>query len=260
MGQGLHVGLTTGINSTILLDNGLSEDPRYNSKLTMATSPIGVNVGYDLTPSFGLSLESILSNQELIYEIVDIADQIKGGQEIDLQYVHLPLLLNFMNSGDAAARFNFSIGPQVSLLTAAVESYYVEAGDYKMPSDATFADISASYPNATQSPEQAQNGEYTIPTDINTTELLNREANDFKSMEFQIAGAMGVNIDLGPHLMLSTLLRANYRVTDMTNEDALNLVLENNAQQLFARKAQLMLGLQVGIHYSFSVTRAFKNR
>ncbi len=258
MGQGLHVGLTTGINSTILLENGFSEDPRYNSKMTLSTSPIGVNVGYDLTPSFGLSLESILANQEMFYEIVDIADQIKGGQEIDLQYIHLPLLLNFMNGGDAAARFNFSIGPQLSLLTAAVESYYVEAGDYKIPANSSFAEISATYPGATQSTEQAQNGEYTIPSDINTTELLNRKADDFRNLEFQIAGAMGVSIDLGPHLMLSTLLRANYRVTDMTNEDALSLVLENNAQQLFAQKAQLTLGLQVGIHYSFNVTRAFR--
>lgn len=258
MGQGLHVGLTTGINSTIILDNGLSEDPRYNSTITMASSPIGINVGYDLTPSFGLTLESILSNQEMIYEIVDVAEQIKGGQEIDLQYIHLPLMLRFLNNSDAKARFNFSIGPQMSLLTAAVESYYVEAGDYKIPTDANFADISATYPSATQSPEQAQNGEYSIPSDINATELLNREAEDFKQMEFQIAGAMGVNIDLGPHLVLSTLLRANYRITDMTNEDALEYILENNATQLFAQKAQLNLGLQIGIHYSFSVTRAFK--
>ncbi len=258
MGQGLHVGLTTGINSTIILDNGLSEDPRYNSTITMASSPIGVNVGFDLTPSFGLTLESILSNQEMIYEIVDIADQIKGGQEIDLQYIHLPLMLRFLNNSDAKARFNFSVGPQMSLLTAAVESYYVEAGDYKIPSDASFADISATYPSATQSPEQAQNGEYSIPSDISATELLNREADDFKQMEFQIAGAMGINIDLGPHLVLSTLLRANYRITEMTNEDAFDLILENNAQQLFAQKAQLNLGLQIGIHYSFSVTRAFR--
>ncbi len=258
MGQGLHVGLTTGINSTIILDNGLSEDPRYNSTITMASSPIGVNIGYDLTPSFGLTLESILSNQEMIYEIVDIADQIKGGQEIDLQYIHLPLMLRFLNNSDAKARFNFSVGPQMSLLTAAVESYYVEAGDYKIPSDASFADISATYPSATQSPEQAQNGEYSIPSDISATELLNREADDFKQMEFQIAGAMGINIDLGPHLVLSTLLRANYRITEMTNEDAFDLILENNAQQLFAQKAQLNLGLQIGIHYSFSVTRAFR--
>ncbi len=258
VGQGLHVGVTTGVNTTLLLDNGLSEDPRYNSTLTMATSPIGLNVGYDLTPGFGISLESILSNQEMIYEIVDVANQIRGGQEIDLQYVHLPLLLNFMNGSNAATRFNFSLGSQLSVLTAAVESYYVEAGNYKIPDGTSFADIQASYPSATQDGEQAASGEYTIPSDINSTELLSREADDFRNTEFQIAGAMGLSIDLSKHLVLSTLMRVNYRISDMTNEDAFNLILENNASQLFAEKAQLTLGLQLGVHYSFGLTRSHR--
>ncbi len=36
----VHLGVTTGINSTFVLDKGLSEDPRYNSQLTYNFSPI----------------------------------------------------------------------------------------------------------------------------------------------------------------------------------------------------------------------------
>ena len=139
-----------------------------------------------------------------------------------------------------------------------MESYYIEAGDYKIPEGTNFTEILATYPSATQDGEQAALGEYTIPSDINSTELLSREADDFRNMEFQIAGAMGLSIDLSKHLMLSTQLRVNYRISDMTNEDALNLVLENDAQQLFAQKAQLTLGLQLGVHYSFGLTRSHK--
>jgi hypothetical protein len=258
MGQGFHVGLTTGFNSTINLDKGLSDDPRYNSDYTIASTPIGLNVGYDFTPSFGLTLESILANQQMVYELIDIADQIKGGQEIDLQYLHLPLMMRFMNSGDSRTRFNASIGPQLSVLTGAVETFYAEAGDYKMPADASFTDILATYPSATQTVEQAQNGEYTLPTNISETELLSKSTNDFRELEFQIAGAMGVNIDLGKHLVLSTLLRVNYRISELTNEEAVEMFLENNASQLFAEQAQLTLGLQLGIHYSFGINRSYK--
>lgn len=258
MGQGINLGLTTGVNSTVILDDGLSDDPRYNSTFTVASTPIGLSVGLDLTPSFGLTLESILSNQKMVYELIDIADQIKGGQEIDLQYIHLPLMMRFMNSGDTRTRFNASIGPQLSVLTAAVETFYAEAGDYKIPAQASFSDILATYPSATQTPQQNEDGEYTLPSDINSTELLSRSTDDFRELEFQISGAMGVSVDLSQHLMLTTQLRVNYRITELTNDEALELFLENNASQLFAEKAHLTLGLQVGLHYSFGVTRFFK--
>ncbi|HEX5172305.1 MAG TPA: hypothetical protein VFW11_24185 [Cyclobacteriaceae bacterium] len=47
--QQIHVGLTTAVNATFVLDKGLSEDPRYNSTYTYNVAPIGFNFGVDFT-------------------------------------------------------------------------------------------------------------------------------------------------------------------------------------------------------------------
>ena len=44
----IHLGATTTVNATYVLDKGLSEDPRYNAKATYQWAPIGFNFGLDL--------------------------------------------------------------------------------------------------------------------------------------------------------------------------------------------------------------------
>ena len=48
--QKFHIGATTGINTTFLLDKGLAEDPRYNATYTYSFSPIGLAAGVDFGP------------------------------------------------------------------------------------------------------------------------------------------------------------------------------------------------------------------
>src|SRR6188474_2239040 len=137
-GVQVHIGATTAVNATFVLDKGLSEDPRYNSTMTYNTAPIGFNFGVDFTNKFGLSLESILSNQGQIYEVIDAAKKISGERKIDLTYMNLPLLVRFMGGGNGAARANFNIGPQVSFLTQATETLQFDAGTYDKPTDPNF--------------------------------------------------------------------------------------------------------------------------
>jgi hypothetical protein len=254
----VHVGATTAINATFVLDKGLSEDPRYNSTMTYNTAPIGFNFGVDFSNKFGLSLETILSNQGQIYEIIDIAKKVQGERKIDLTYMQLPLLLRFMSGGNGAARANFNIGPQMSFLTEGTESIQTSAGDYKMPEGVEFATIQDDYPAATQSPQQASDGEYTLPNDIPTTDILTKKQNDFKNAEFQIAAAFGVDIDIAKHLYLTTQIRANYSLTDMRNDDVIELLKSGSVSEIFGQRANLLVGIQLGLHYTFGVTRSFK--
>lgn len=256
--QQIHIGATTAVNATFVLDKGLSEDPRYNSTYTFKTAPIGVSFGVDFGNTFGLSLESIMSKQGQIYDVVDIYNQVKGTRNIDLSYVQLPLLLKFMSGGTSGTRANFNIGPQLSILTAGVESLQTNAGDYKIPEGVDFATIQQDYPEATQTPEQSTNGEYTLPENIPTTDILTKEANDFKNSEFQIAAAFGLDIDLSKHLFLTTQIRANYSLTDMRNEDIINLLKSGDVSEIFGQRANLLVGIQIGLHYTFGVTRSFK--
>lgn len=247
----IHIGATTAINATFVLDKGLSADPRYNSTMTYNMSPVGFNFGVDLTRGFGLSLESILSKQGQIYDVINAAEQIAGQRKIDLTYINLPMLMRFTGKGDGGARANFNIGPQVAFLTQAMETMTYQAGDYTIPDDPNFTIP----PGATDN----GNGTYNIPTSQpNPQEIYSKAAGNFKNTEFQIAAAFGLDIDLSRHLILTTQVRANYSLTDMKNGDVWNTLTSGKPQDLLGQRANVLVGIQLGLHYSFGVTRSFK--
>ncbi len=209
LGQ-VHLGATTAYNATFVLDKGLSDDPRYNSTYTYQLAPIGFSFGVDIGKKFGLSLESILSNQGQIYQMIDVAKKVAGERKIDLQYINIPMLMKFMGGGDAGVRGNFNFGPQLSILTKAVESVQANAGNFEIPQGVDFADIKKDFSNATLN---ADGKTYNIPATVGK-DLLTKEANNFKNAEFQLAAAFGLDIDLSRHLFLSMQVRANYSLVD----------------------------------------------
>ncbi len=249
--QNIHLGATTAVNATFVLDKGLSKD-LYKSEFTYKVAPIGFNFGLDLGRKFGLSLESIFAKQGQIYKIIDAAEQIKGERKIDLKTLQLPMLLRFMGGGNGGARGNFNFGPQLSLIRGAVESIQAQAGTFNIPEGMDFSAIQAEFPNAVNNGDNT----YTIPSDIPTTEVLSKKANDFKNTEFSLAAAFGLDIDLSKHLYLTTQVRATYSLTDMRNGDVIEQLKQGN--NIFSNRANLLVGMQIGVHYSLGVTRSFK--
>ena len=251
----VHIGATTAYNATFVLDKGLSNDPRYNSTYTYQLAPIGFNFGVNIGRKFGLSLESILSNQGQVYELVNVAKQVAGERKIDLQYINLPLLMNFMSGGNGRARTNFNFGPQLSLLTKATESITANAGSFQIPQGLTITDIQKEFPTATLNPDGST---YTLPSSVPSKNLLSKELNDFKNAEFQLAAAFGLDIDLSKHLYLSSQIRANYSLTDMRNGDVIDALKSGNLNKVFGSRANLLVGVQLGLHYYFGTLRSFK--
>jgi hypothetical protein len=251
----VHLGITTAANATFVLDKGLSEDPRYNATYTYNFAPIGFNFGVDIGRKFGISVESIFSKQGQVYEIIDVANQVKGERKIDLNYVNLPLLFRFMSGGNAGTRANFSIGPQLSILTDAVESVSADGGTFTIPNGITPESIQSDFPTA----QINGDGTYTIPDGSPSyKEVLTKQADDFKNTEFQIAAAFGLDIDLSRHLFLTTQIRANYSLTDMRNGDVIEAIKSGEGSDVFGQRANLLVGLQIGLHYSFGITRSFR--
>jgi hypothetical protein len=248
----VHLGATSAYNATFVLDKGLSEDPRYNAKMTYNWAPVGFNVGVDFSRSFGLSLEAILAKQGQIYEIIDVAETIVGERKIDMSYLSLPLLMRFMSKGNAGARANFNLGPQISFLQDASEILQYTAHTQTFPQGTT---LPAGATDVVQNPDGSVTA--TIPAQ-SPEEILSKEANDFKNTEFQIAAALGLDIDLSRHLYLSTQIRANYSLTDMRNGDVIEKIKNGDSSDVFGQRANLLVGVQFGIHYMFGSTRSFK--
>ena len=257
----IHLGATTTVNATYVLDKGLSEDPRYSSTATYQWAPIGFNFGVDLGRKFGLSLEGIKSKQGQIYDMIDKFEEIKGKREISLDYLQLPMLFKFMSGGNGGARANFNIGPQLSFLTNAVETIQAKQGEYQIPEGVDFADIQnelASTDADKQFIEQIDANSYRVTKDLNPKDLLTKKANDFKNTEFSIAGAFGLDIDLSKHLFLTTQVRATYSLTDMRNGDVIDAIKNGEAGSIFAQRANLLVGVQLGLHYMLGTTRSHK--
>lgn len=249
----IHLGATTTVNATYVLDKGLSADPRYNSTATYQWAPIGFNFGVDLGRKFGLSLEGIKSKQGQIYEMIDAYEKVKGQRKISLDYLQLPMLMRFMSGGNGGARANFNFGPQLSFLTDARESIEAQAGTYSIPEGMDFTAIQQEFPSATDNGD----GTYDIP-DVPSKDLLTKKANDFKNTEFSIAGAFGLDIDLSKHLFLTTQIRATYSLTDMRNGDVIEKIKSGDSADIFGQRANLLVGAQIGLHYMFGTTRSHR--
>jgi hypothetical protein len=250
----VHLGATTAVNATFVLDKGLSEDPRYNSTYTYQFAPIGFNFGIDLGRKFGISLEGIKSKQGQIYEMVDTFEKVKGQRKIDLSYLQLPMLFRFMSGGNGGARANFNIGPQLSLLTDARESIEASAGTFEIPDGVDFASIQTEFPTAVENAD----GTYTLPAEVPSRDILTKKANDFNNTEFSIAGAFGLDIDLSKHIFLTTQIRATYSLTDMRNGDVIEKIKRGDSGDIFGQRANLLVGFQLGVHYMFGTTRSHK--
>jgi hypothetical protein len=268
----LHAGANTAVNTSFVLDKGLQEDPRYNSKMTYTLSPIGFSFGADFKSGFSLQLESILAKYGQVYEIVNIAKQAVGERRIDLTYVNLPLLLRFIGNPDAKARLTFMLGPQLSLLTAGKEIVNFAAGTYQFPQDIIYQ--KPDIPNAffaqtptgvevnltqlqqqglaTQNPDgswnvQLQGSPSVIIAEKGAIDPLRR----FRNTDLQIAAGIGLDFRINEKLYGSTQIRANYGIVDMRGQDLIDRLQAGTAKDIFGQRANLLIGIQIGLNYIF---------
>jgi hypothetical protein len=193
-----------------------------------------------------------LSHQGQIYEIVDVAEKAVGQRSIDLTYVNLPLLMRFMSGGNGATRANFNLGPQFSFLTDASEMMEYKASTQTFPPG---SELPPGSKNVVEHPDGSVTAD--VPP-LSPTEIMSKEMQSFKNTEFQIAGAFGLDVDLAKHLYLSTQIRATYSLTDMRNGDVIDAIKEGNTNDIFGARANVVVGVQLGVHYMFGSTRSFK--
>ena len=246
-----HVGMSTAVNSTFVLDKGLKADPRYLSTATYKWAPVGFSFGVDFGKRFGLSLESIKAAQGQIYEVIDAFEKVQGYRDFDMSYLQFPLLLKMMSGGDGLARFNFQIGPQLSLL---------QGGSTEI---LKYAQSIQNVPDGVPPPDGAvllPDGNYDVPAFdeiVSSSSDIQNALGDFQEKEIQLAAAVGVDFDVMRNFYVTANIKANYSFTDMRGQDLLDLVGSGNYSEILEQRANLAVGLQLSVHWMIGGTRHF---
>ncbi|MDH5400503.1 MAG: PorT family protein [Cyclobacteriaceae bacterium] len=272
-----HVGASTAINSTFVLDQGLKADPQYVSVTDFQMAPFGFNFGVNFGKKFGLQLESILANYKQVYKIKDKVDQAKeiGEMGFEMKYLHLPMLLKFMNGSDKKARMNFNFGPQLSLLRSGAETlaFGPDAAGQSMAIPDIPIDPLTGEPDMSNLPVgttfDPASGEYTLPDPFPTdpaaadpkTLLEKGAANkleSFKNQEFHIVGGFGLDVDLSQNIYMSLNVKADYSFTDMRNGDLIDQLQGGSVSDIFGNRSNLAIGAQITVNYMFGGLRSFK--
>lgn len=291
----VHLGLTTGFNSTHVLDKGLKSDPRYVAKANYEWAPIGASAGIDFSNKFGLQLESIRAAQGQIYQMIQTAQNVQqmiAERNIDLSYIQIPLLMKMMSGGTGPARFNFQVGPQLSLLNSGSETMRFiqdaninlsEGGDIPLDITTVLVDNQSDIPieyqqaiangeitppsgNELEIPleyfEDMENpGQYNMPENSMMTIMsseVDSEIQKFKDKEIQLAFGFGMDVDVLKHFYISANVRANYSFTDMRNQDLIEMIGDEDLSNIFSNRANLLIGAQIGLHWIIGGNRSFK--
>jgi hypothetical protein len=293
----IHLGMNTGFNSTHVLDKGLNQDPRYISTTNFKWAPVGISFGVDFGNFFGLQVESIKAAQGQIYQMIETAQNVErmiAERNIDLDYIQLPFLLKMMGGGNKAARFNFQLGPQLSILNSGAETIkFIENGSFDFAQDgdipidmttvmvANEEDIPFAYQEALANGEvtpPSSNGmevpleyfqnpenpdQFDLPQDAMMTLMSSEAQNEiqrFKDKEVQLAFGFGMDFDVFKHFYISALVRGNYSFTDMRNSDLIEFIGDEDITSIFSQRANLAIGAQTGLHWVIGGNRSFRAR
>lgn len=252
----IHVGATTAINSTFVLDKGLKADPRYLSTATYKFAPIGFSSGVVFGKHFGINLEAIKAAQGQVYDVIDAYDKIVGMREFDMSYLQIPLMFQFLSGGDGMARFNFQMGPQLSIIQTGQELIQYAASTQNIPDGVVPPEGAVLNPDGT----------YDVPAidrivmatdDVPIPPSMIDSVFAFKNKEIQLTAAMGVDLDVSKNIYVTALIRANYSFTDMRGQELLDILKSGSLSEILDQRANLAVGIQLGVHWMFGGTRHF---
>jgi hypothetical protein len=256
---GFHAGLNTGIYYTQMIDRAMFDSPSYNFGSTWKAAPIGLTLGYNWQNRYGVQVEGNLQRLGQKMTILDVTKSEVGTKEINLTYVQIPLLFKIM-AGEGRARFNFHIGPQLSVLTEGTDKEYYSKTDliFHNTQDEPVDEIAGQTLSAgseieiikgSTDKDAALAGSGYIPYQFNKT----------------ILGGLfgfGTEVNVGSGFYLTGNLRLGYNFSEIRKEgegaetkfrDYVDLS-GNNRRYLYNQEARNFVfgGFHFGVHYLFN--------
>lgn len=237
--QRLHMGVSTSVLKTYLLDRGIRNDPRYAPMTSKKWSPVGATIAFEANSGYGIVTEFYLSNLSRTYQMLDAYKNQIGKRQIDLKYWNLPILIKRVGNNSGKARYNWGGGPQFSFLQKGIETIRQEADSATV----IIPQGQIPPPGAIRNPD----GTYTVFKAENVY-------NSFARRDVAIALTGGIDIDVYKRFLVTVNMRLVYGISDVRSDDLIKQLINKQMTlaSLAERRANLYWGTQFGIHYFLS--------
>lgn len=231
-----HLGITTGIGTTWLVDAKLLNDPNYEYVQTYRRAPIGLTFGYHFNDRNGAQVEVNRTMQGADFQIIEKNNSRRrvGTKNARLTYWSVPILFKYTAGAARRVRFEFHVGPQLNFLAAgSEENHYSTNGTLLV------------VPGKTDLTEANSSRGRTV--EANTTDVLAQKA-DFRSQTLGAAFGLGLEFRLFGDFYMSTLLRGTYSFDDIRSDQWVEQVKVTGYHN---DRQSAVIGMQIGLHYQF---------
>ncbi|MCZ8355777.1 MAG: outer membrane beta-barrel protein [Cyclobacteriaceae bacterium] len=243
------IGIFSGISSSFINDEGISQDARYKYKYNVRTIPFGVHLGLDFN-GYGFMIDPQITEVGQIFNILNTNGGQVGRRDIRQQYFQIPFSYKKHIIDLSFFKVSWVFGVSPAILLSASETISHDPSKLRFPAY-TFPVL--------QSPEFTALG-YEVEYDgvnvpqLNKQEILRKE--DFKS--FQLFGSIGLRSDwdVTDHARLSFDLRANVGLWDPRSNDYLDRA--KNQQTLYelsGARRDIFVSLTLGYARYLSIER-----
>ncbi|MFC6996898.1 porin family protein [Rufibacter roseus] len=233
--KGPYIGVTTQYQNTWIINDEQYEDVNYRHKFTTKWAPFGVVAGYKFNENHNFQVELIRSKQGENFDFVDDNGDKTGEKEIDLVYWNIPVLFKYTTTG--RLRFNFHVGPQLSILQKGRE-------ENRFSRDATY--------DRNGSPIPINAGTYVLAT----TDEAERNRNNsgtpiggFNKYDLGIALGTGVEYSLNSATYLTANIRYHYNFVNIRDSESQRSPVDPD---YYVLRQNMVVGLQLGIHFLFN--------
>jgi hypothetical protein len=129
----ISLGIYTGATTTYSWDEGVTRDPRYETRYDVKLAPVGISYGVDYN-GYGFVLTPGLINIGQKYNVINTVGGQEGIRKATLQYLNLPVAFKVHIIDLSFFKVSALIGGSAAILLNARESISHRASKLRFPS------------------------------------------------------------------------------------------------------------------------------
>ena len=234
-----HIGVTTGLATSWIVDQQLLEDPNYLNVQSYRRAPIGFTFGYHFNDRNGVQIEANKTMQGADFQIrgQQSGKPRVGSKNVRLTYWSVPVLFKYTSGVARRTRFEFHVGPQLNLLSS--------AEDINRYDRSTTLRVIPGKTDLTKS--NLPGGASGLAVMGGTTQIL-ATTDDYRSQTLSAVFGFGVEVKVAGPIYVSALVRGSMSVNEIRSEAGQARARESD---YYSGRQNALLGVQVGLHWQF---------